>query len=69
MNDTPTVSERHPPAGFLGYLDYLLQGKPVVFGVFYDFFYVAAAHELSDHVGMAVLFAQIEDCDYMGVGA
>ena len=41
----------------------------MVFGVFYDSFYVAAAHELGDHVGLAVLFAQTEDCDYMGVEA
>ena len=69
VNDTPTVSGRHPPTGFLGYLDCLLQGEPVVFAILYDSFYVAAAHELGDHVGLAVLFAQTEDCDYMGVEA
>ena len=50
-------------------LDGLFQGEPMILGVFNNPFHVAAAHEFSDNSGLAVFFAQVEDGDYVGVGA
>ena len=63
------MSELHPPAGFLGYLDCLLQGKPVVLCVLYHPFHVPAAHQFSDHVGLVLFLAQVKDRNDMGMRA
>ena len=69
MHDAPAVGELHATAGLLGDLDGLFQGNPVVLGVFDDAFNVAAAHELGDHVGLALFLTQVEDGDDVGMGA
>ena len=69
VDDSPTVGELHPPAGFLGDLDRLFQGKPVVRGAFNDPLNITAAHQFGDHLGLALFFSQVEDGDYVGVRA
>ena len=54
MDDAPAMGELQTPAGFMGDLDRLLQGKQVVGGVFDQAFNVTAAHELGDHKGLAL---------------
>ena len=69
VDDAPAVGKLQASAGLLGDLDCLLQGKPVVCGIIYQTLYIASAHELGDHVGLALVLAQVENGDDMGVGA
>jgi len=67
VDDPPAVGELQAPARFLGDIDGLFQEKPVTFGIFNQAFYVAANHELRDHVGLISFFAQIKDGHDMGM--
>ena len=54
VDDATAVGELQTPAGLLGNLDRLLQGKQVIRGVLNQTFRVAAAHELRDRVRLAL---------------
>ena len=69
MDNSPGVGELKSPAGFLGYVDGLLQGKAVVGGVFDDTFNVSTAHQFGHPDGLAIVFTQVEDGDNVGMGA
>ena len=68
VDDAPAVGKLHPPAGLLGYLDGLLQGKTMVGGIFNNPFHVSATHQLGDHVRLVLFLAQVKDRNDMGVG-
>ena len=67
VHDAPSVGELQPLAGLLGDLDSLFQGKPLVGGSLYQTFYITAAHQFGNHVGLVRLLTQVEDGDYVRV--
>ena len=65
---SPELSELQPLARLWGDTDCLLQGHPVAGGFLDDTFHIPATHQLVDHVGLALLLAQVEDRRDVGMG-
>ena len=69
MNDTPAVGKLQAPTNLRGNIYGPLQRNPVIVGMLYDPFHVSATHQLCDHVGLVLFLTQVENSDYVGVGA
>ena len=67
--DAPAVGELQAPAGLPSYADGLFQAKTVVSGIPDNAFYVAATHQLGDHVGLALVVSQVKHGNDMRMGA
>ena len=69
MDDALGVGELQAPARLHGHIYDLVQRDTMVRCVLDNAFDVATAHQLADHVGLAVMVSQVEDGDDVGVRA
>jgi hypothetical protein len=69
VDDAPVVGVLQGPAYLGGYLEALVDGKPVVGGLVDDVLDGAALHELLDDVWLAVLVADVVNGDDVRVRA
>jgi hypothetical protein len=69
VDDAPVVGVLEGLGNLGGYLEALVDGKPVVRGLVYEILHRAALHELGDDVGLSRFLADVVDGDHIGVVA